>query len=240
MCGLSQELYNAIRKDAVPLEVTVEDRPYTTQNIHPVKEPEPGMLEVQTLTGFIDFVKTNIDNLQKGKTFIHVVNHEGVLLRSALHGPFLQRDVIIRAVAKVPIRFNFGSYYDSESFNIALQANFLPTEDRDLMLRYVGNIQDSNVKTINDDGISQEITTKTGIATVENVRLPNPVLLRPYRTFNEIEQPASLFVFRAKRSSSDAPGFALYEADNKAWESVAMQSVKAYLAEALPDIHIIA
>lgn len=77
---------------------------------------------------------------------------------------------------------------------------------------------------------------KTGIANIEDVVLPNPVTLRPYRTFNEVEQPASSFVFRAK----DGPMFALFEADNGAWRGQAMQNIKAYLERAVPDLKVIA
>jgi len=68
------------------------------------------------------------------------------------------------------------------------------------------------------------------------VTLPNPAVLRPYRTFNEITQPAGSFVFRARTG----PEFALFEADNGAWESEAMKSIKEFMEFEVPGLHVIA
>ncbi|MDR2054492.1 MAG: hypothetical protein LBQ10_01270 [Desulfovibrio sp.] len=62
------------------------------------------------------------------------------------------------------------------------------------------------------------------------------MMLRPYRTFNEVEQPVSPFVFRAQ----EGPRFALIEADNGAWESVAMKSIKEFMEYEVPGLHVIA
>lgn len=56
-----------------------------------------------------------------------------------------------------------------------------------------------------------------------------------YRTFMEIEQPESEFVFRARKADS-LPHFALFEADGGAWRIEAMKRIKAYLEENLKDI----
>lgn len=66
-----------------------------------------------------------------------------------------------------------------------------------------------------------------GIASKADAEVPNPVSLRPYRTFHEIEQPESLFVFRMKER--DGMNCAIYEADGGAWRNTAIQSIKKYL-----------
>ncbi len=54
---------------------------------------------------------------------------------------------------------------------------------------------------------------------------------RPYRTFSEVEQPASLFVFRIDKQAN----MALFEADGKRWVADAVGNVAAYLKEQLAD-----
>jgi hypothetical protein len=77
---------------------------------------------------------------------------------------------------------------------------------------------------------------KTGITTKENVLVPNPVHLIPYRTFLEVEQPGSDFVFRVSEGRGGAPVFKLVAADGGVWESQALENVRNYLVEALKDI----
>jgi hypothetical protein len=77
---------------------------------------------------------------------------------------------------------------------------------------------------------------KTGITTKENALVPNPVKLIPYRTFLEVEQPASEFVFRIGEGKGGAPSFKLVAADGGIWKSQAVDNVKHYLVEALADI----
>ena len=71
--------------------------------------------------------------------------------------------------------------------------------------------------------------------------VPNPVKLRPYRTFAEIEQPESSYVFRIK-DSERGPHFKLVESDGGLWKNVTMKKIKEYLeyelSEELKEYHI--
>ena len=51
--------------------------------------------------------------------------------------------------------------------------------------------------------------------------------LRPYRTFTEVVQPASDFIFRMKEDRGIT--CALFEADGGAWKNAAMKNIKEYL-----------
>ena len=125
---------------------------------------------------------------------------------------------------KVPV-FQFEKFYDTESFNIKMQSIFLDTDDKEAILKTVGNLKEDAVKTISDDGISQAVTVKTGIAAAGEAKVPNPVELKPYRTFTEVEQPSSPFVFRMKEGGYCG----LYEADGGAWKRIAIGNIKAHL-----------
>src|SRR5690606_31882265 len=117
------------------------------------------------------------------------------------------------------------------SFNILLQSCFVDNSHRASLLSIVGNIQEENVATVGDNGTSQQVTAKTGIATLAPVILPNPVMLKPFRTFVEIPQPESGFVFRMQ----SGPKAALFEADGGEWKITAMQSIREYLDKQLAE-----
>jgi hypothetical protein len=142
----------------------------------------------------------------------------------------MQRNALITAKALLP-SIPFERFQNVEAFNILLQSCFVPNDHRAALLSVVGNIQEQNVNTVGDDGTSQQVTAKTGIATVSNVVLPNPVDLKPFRTFVEIEQPQSQFIFRMQ----SGPTAALFEADGGAWKLDAIEAIKNYLAETLKE-----
>jgi hypothetical protein len=97
-------------------------------------------------------------------------------------------------------------------------------------LKVVGNIKKEDVRTVGDNGVSQSVTAKVGVATVGQVEVPNPVALMP-RTFVEVEQPESNLIFRMQ----NGPRYALFEADGGAWKVQAMKNIKDYLLAALEE-----
>ena len=98
------------------------------------------------------------------------------------------------------------------------------------ILQIVGNLRAEAVQVVADDGVSQQVTTKAGVARVENVTVPNPVGLRPYRTFQEIEQPASQYVLRMRREGGNGlPSIALHEVLDDQWRFKAVQQIKKFL-----------
>lgn len=205
----------------------IGEQVYTNSDLRRVYEATAETLKVRNLGGIVDYITSNFDG--KFPFIVHIQSPTHVSVVTGYNRD-LQRNLIIEANALLP-DINFGSYYNIESFNILLQSCFVQTNTRDALLSIVGNVRDEQVTSFGDDGISQQITAKTGVATVENVKLPNPVLLKPYRTFVEIEQPESAFVFRMK----DGPSASLFEADGGEWKLRAIAEIKVYLDERLED-----
>lgn len=195
-----------------------------------VKFPKTETLQVSNLTSIIDFLKSNIDN-QEGRLLIQVVSPGEVKVLTPI-GIDRDREEILRANAILPDNFRYDSFIDTERFNIMLQAAFADKGDKALVLKFTGLIRDEAVKETGDDGISQKVTIKTGVASVSEAEVPNPVTLAPYRTFPEIEQVESKFIFRMQ----EGPRAAIYEADGGAWKNEAMQRIKEYLIENLKEL----
>jgi len=197
------------------------------------KVPAPEPLVVHTLDGLVDYVRSDLDALddRNGMQALQVVDHGTVRLVESLTGPAQQRFVLVQATAAEVLgtTFRFGTFYDAETFVIAVQALFVDGEDRAQVLAAAGNIQEEGVKSTNDDGVTQTVVARRGVALKAERQLPNPVRLRPYRTFREIEQPASPFVLRAQ----DGPKLALFEADGGWWKLDAIAGIVKYLREQL-------
>ncbi|MCU9614111.1 hypothetical protein OEV98_11120 [Caldibacillus lycopersici] len=208
------------------LEVHYENgQSYSTQPLHLLKEPTTNPIEVRSLSGLVEYLTSEFDT--ESQLMVHVSSPTEVVAFSTLNLN-KNRNEYIRATALLP-SFSFDRFYDAEDFNIKLQSAFVKNEDRDIMLKVVGNIREENVKTVGDDGVSQAVQAKVGVATVATVQVPNPVILKPYRTFVEVDQPESDFIFRMQ----NGPRAALFEADGGAWKLQAMRNIKDYLNAAL-------
>ena len=96
-----------------------------------------------------------------------------------------------------------------------------------------GNIERKNEQTYSDDGCTQVATMTVGVAAKADAIVPNPVLLRPYRTFQEVEQPVSQFVFRI--GDRGTPEFKLVEAEGGIWKTEAVRKIKDYLELVLSE-----
>jgi hypothetical protein len=203
----------------------VGEQVFSTQKMHEVKAATPDAINIHSLSGLVEYLQSKFDG--DTKLMVHVNSPTEVVCFSTFNRDF-NRNELIKASAMLP-KFHFDNWYDTESFNIKLQSCFVSNEDRDIMLKVVGNIKEETVNTVGDDGVSQAVVAKTGVATVANVKVPNPVVLKPYRTFVEVDQPESEFIFRMQ----SGPRCALFEADGGAWKLKAMQNIKRYLEEKL-------
>lgn len=190
-------------------------------------------IEVKTLTGLLDYIFANKEAFNEWRGyFIRVADEETVLLTSELDNDRKRENIII-ASARIPI-LPIGKWYDQESFLIGVQANF--TDDKETaradILRFAGTVTDGTITEYGDDGVSQKATVKRGVASREEKKVPSPCVLRPYRTFYEVVQPASKFIFRM-RSGSQGPECALFEADGGAWRNEAIKNIRNYLIAAI-------
>lgn len=216
-----------------PKEYSFGGISYTTENLRPVYYPVQTALETRSLSSVVEYIKNNIDGCNNDeferKIIVHIESPERVTVKSEVDY-MGQRKPYMEAVADFP-HIDFNYYHSAEAFNVLLQSSFIKNDDTEILLKVVGNLKDEAVKNISDDGVSQAVTIKTGVATVGDVKVPNPVTLRPYRTFIEVQQPESKFIFRMK----DGGKCALFEADGGAWRNVAVANIKDYLSFELAE-----
>ncbi|AFA50248.1 hypothetical protein [Acetobacterium woodii] len=204
--------------------IEVEGVQYSTKDLYQIEPPKPKSIQTKSLTAIVDFIKANIDKLDADKMIIHVIDHQSVQIMSALDFVYRDREYYIRAQAEPP-ESRLNSFIDRETFNIMLQSRFADVADRAEVLRSIGKMRYENEVKLEDDGITQTVASKSGVALVREEQIPNPVRLAPFRTFSEIEQPISPFILRV----DDKCNVGLFEADGGAWKNKAMQSIKDYL-----------
>lgn len=194
--------------------------------------PKAAKIEMNTLSSLIDYIKANVDEMS-GKMIIHVQSPTLVQMYSELDYE-RKREYMVEVNASVP-DFRFNQFSDHEPFCINLQSKFIddPETDRALLLKFAGTVEAGTVAEYGDDGVTQKATVKTGIASKGEAIVPSPVTLKPFRTFVEVEQPLSNFVFRMKQDRYDGIQCALFEADGGAWKIAAMREIKTYLKEQL-------
>ncbi len=203
---------------------------YTNKNLTRIEEPISRALETTTLTSIVDYIKENVDSIKDGNIIVHVMSYDKVSIKKELNSD-KRRECVMVAEALTPDIVT-DRFIDPERFNIMLQSSFIENEDRNKLLKVSGNIKEENVKSVGDDGVSQSAAIKVGVASVAEVVIPNPVILAPFRTFPEVIQPESKFIFRMQTG----PQCALYEADGGAWRNVAMESIKEYLKARLQGL----
>lgn len=204
---------------------TYSDKPLTRLSKHIPVANEIGM---RTLSSLVDYIKSNVDEMAS-KMIVQVVSPEEVRLFSMLNEE-REREHIVSVMAQVP-SFNYEKFIDHETFCINVQSKFIddPDTDKALLLKFAGTVESGTVADYGDDGVTQKATIKTGIASKSDAVVPNPVKLRPFRTFVEVQQPVSEFIFRIKQDKYEGINCAIFEADGGAWRNAAMNSIKEYL-----------
>ncbi len=217
-----------------PESIEIEGATYRLSDYIPAKTSYPDMIKTHTLSSMVDYVENEIDGWTK--PFIHVDDHKMVSMCSETQGEFNQRVYLVEANAMVT-DFRFKYKYDIESFIIALNSQFKPTDDQEYLLKLVSSIVKDDSVGLADDGISQQATVKSGVTFREEVKIKSLVSLQPFRTFTEVEQPESQFLFRIDRKNLEC---SLHPCDGSAWKLVAIERIKAFFKEKLPNIPVIA
>lgn len=222
---------------ATPTIIDYNGMKLSTQQLYEVKSvgtpyvpPFPEPIRTKTLEGLVTLLVGK--ECQDVQMFVVIESPTKVSVVSAPHANG-KRAPLFSAEAVIP-KITYEQYIDKEAMVIMLRSRFVQTVDSAALLALIGNIKESAVRENSDDGVAQTITAKTGIATVGNATISPIQRLQPYRTFLDVEQPASDFLFRMQSGKGDnGPGMALFEADGGMWQMCAMDSIAAYLASGL-------
>lgn len=117
-----------------------------------------------------------------------------------------------------------------EEAMISLRTRFQDTPDNQYALKLLSDITSGSKITLNDNGIATSVVTKKGIDLQSNMPIKPIVRLKPYRTFQEVEQPESQFLIRVGER-----GISFIEADGGMWKLEARKTIYYWLSAHLGD-----
>jgi len=201
-------------------------REYRPEVIRPEKKV------LTSLDALVTLIKTEALKAQKPPLYIQVDRFDHVLCFTQTGDEaheFLRNFLYSVDAIDVP-GFQEG-FMDHETAMIALRCKFQQTDDLDYLLNLLSTIDISAGTTTKDNGATQTVQVKQGIAFKEYQDIKPIVDLKPYRTFQEVDQPESAFLCRV----NDKCEIGLFEADGGMWRLQARENVKAFLAEQLSD-----
>ena len=243
---MSQENQNETVERIVKENFTVKvgEQLFAKDVLRPIVDLRwPSAIELATLTGVVDFFKANIDKYNVEDLICTVRGPEELIITTKID-PVVKNRINVLEIDRMKAGndFPFGHFLNNEDFIIKLKSLFVETEDQKRLLSYVSKLTVSDRIEAHDDGVTQTASVVRGSsgALKANEVAPSIVSLRPYRTFNEIEQPASQFLFRLRHGSDKVPTCALFEADGGAWKMTALQAIKKYLNDNIKNLTVIA
>lgn len=222
--------------------VDIDGKPWSSRSFSRViHDPRPEALKATTLNAIKDFFES-LSEEDREDVFAVVPCHTHVNLVSGLNPETMSRKNYLSVELPSLDGFRFGNFYDIESFQVALRSLFKPESDLTSLLEFTASILTFDQANASDDGISQTVVVKRGLsgAIKDGKIAPSNVSLRPYRTFREVEQPKSEFIFRMRGESGRLPTLALFECDGGAWRITAVASIRKFLEEKIPGLKVIA
>lgn len=190
----------------------------------------PATLSLNSLDAMVQMVKTEAIGRESGSPlYITIPTHTEVRCFAQINPK--QRET--RQTYYVAKATDVPGWDDSvklgfEEAQIALRTRFQHTNDADYALKLLSDISMGAKVIYNDNGIATTVTTQKGIALQTNSQIKPLLSLRPYRTFQEVDQPESLFLLRVNER-----GISFTEADGGMWKLKARETVKDYFCDHL-------
>ena len=188
----------------------------------------PATLELHSLDALVKLVRTEAVNAEV-PLYITVPDH---LTAQCFGRPQIcnryHRQVYYTAHATDVPGWQESVRMGFEEAQIALRTRFQETPDTVYAMKLLSDISCGANVVYNDNGIATTITTQKGVALQTNEQIRPLIKLKPYRTFQEVEQPESIFLVRLNDR-----GISFTEADGGMWKLKARQTVAAFLTRQL-------
>lgn len=194
----------------------------------PIHVDRPECITVSGLDGICQLIRTELAKV--GTTIlVQAKSYKTVEVMTTYLDDF-SRNILYRAEADVPgLRTGFR---DRETALIELRSLFIPGEGTAYLLDLLSRMSDENSVSTQDNGVTQTVEARQGIALKERVEIRPRVVLQPFRTFLEVDQPESEFLLRVDAEK----GIGLFEADGGVWKLEAKKNIAAYFAKNLSDL----
>lgn len=188
----------------------------------------PECITVSGLDGICKLIRTEMEKV--GVTILVQAKSYKTVEVMTTYLPDFSRNALYRAEADVPgLRTGFR---DRETALIELRSLFIPNEGMAYLFDLLSRITDEKSVSSKDNGVTQVVEARQGVALNAVVEVKPRILLRPFRTFLEVEQPESEFLLRVNADK----GIGFFEADGGVWRLEAKRNIADYFARNLADL----
>lgn len=222
-----------IEKMAGPKVYDIGNEHYASSNLVRIdpKKDFPKSISLTGLDSVCKMVVNEANDLFPGdQILIQVLDYRKVRIFTTLDGE-MDRCWLYECEADTP-RIKTNSYMSHEEAVIQLRSLYIPNFDTEYLLKLLGSVSRESKVSSNDNGVSQTVEARTGVALTANVEVRPYVSLRPFRTFLEVEQPESTFLLRLDNGGN----IGLFEADGGVWKLEATRNIAAYFEDKLGDL----
>lgn len=193
------------------------------------KKPMPRCIELTGLDSICKMVRNETEHIGL-QIFIQVKDYHSVSVFTTLDEDE-DRLYLYKCAADTPA-VTTDRFMAYEKAVIELRSLYIPNEGTKYLLQLLSSISNESKVISTDNGVTQQVEARSGIALNSMVKIEPRVTLQPFRTFIEVEQPASEFLLRI----SERGEIGFFPADGGVWRLEATRNVAAYFEDKLKDL----
>ena len=188
----------------------------------------PDCISVSGLDSICKLIRTELEKV--GTTImVQVKSNDTVEVMTTYLSDF-SRNTLYRAKADAPGLYT--GFRGREVALIELRSLCIPNEGTAYLLDLLSRMTNENSVSTNDNGVTQTVEARQGVALNAVVEIKPRVMLRPFRTFLEVEQPESEFLLRVDPDE----GIGFFEADGGIWKLEAKKNIADYFLKNMGDL----
>lgn len=206
----------------------------TARGFERLYKPQTEPVETNNLDGLIKLIKnykkdsSGIENVYP--PLIVKVDFNEITVMSSLNLD-KTRNFLFGSEPLIP-RLNIGHNMSVEELIILLSTSFVMTENTEKFINSISSLRVVEEVEFNDDGVGQTVVAKKGASMNVKFQVQPIVKLKPIRTYAEIDQVESKFLFRVNKDGS----VCLREADGGMWKYETQKRIATYLEEKLKEL----
>jgi hypothetical protein len=216
---------------ATPKTYETEGAVYASRELFFIddKKRRPRCIDVTGLDSICKLVRNEAGHIGR-QIFVRVSDYKEVSVFTTLDSDE-ERFYLYKCAADTP-SVTMGRFLPYENAVIEIRSLYIPTPDTDYLLKLLASVSTESKVTSSDNGVTQKVEAKAGIALSTLVEVKPRVVLKPFRTFVEVDQPESEFLLRI----SDKGEIGLFPADGGVWKLEATRNVAGYFEKELHDL----
>lgn len=220
-----------IEEMAAPKTYDVDGSVYASKDLVYIdgKKKRPCCINVTGLDSICKLVRNEAGHIGR-QIFVRVSDYKEVSVFTTLDSDE-ERFYLYKCAADTP-SVTMGRFLPYENAVIEIRSLYIPTPDTDYLLKLLASVSTESKVTSSDNGVTQKVEAKAGIALNTLVEVKPRVVLKPFRTFIEVDQPESEFLLRI----SDKGEIGLFPADGGVWKLEATRNVAGYFEKELHDL----